>query len=184
MENEMPARPRCSEGAAGVCLSEKQRWTHMIDFLTFPGPCSRQSARKAAVTQRKKMVLIDLLDSIGVQSVDLEGSKKCSSAPLPRTSIITDGWAIWALTRTKEDRMCQKKKRADGKQHLARDGFLFVMLTSWHFLSAFRDSRFQSWADAWHLPQRRAGSEMKQLHRTSHNLSNACRRLNVDHAHL
>lgn len=111
MENEMPARPRCSEGAAGVCLSEKQRWTHMIDFLTFPGPCSRQSARKAAVTQRKKMVLIDLLDSIGVQSVDLEGSKKCSSAPLPRTSIITDGWAIWALTRTKEDRMCQKKKK-------------------------------------------------------------------------
>lgn len=47
---------KCQQGhavqqAVSVCLREKQRWTHMIDFLTFPGPCSRQSARKTSVIQ-------------------------------------------------------------------------------------------------------------------------------------
>lgn len=122
---------KCQRGHAAqrgllvfVWVRNRDEHTWSTSWL-LPGPCSRQSARRAAVAQRKKMILIDLPDSIGVQSVDLEGNKKkkkCSSAPFPRTSIITDGWAIWALTRTKEDRTCQKKKKGGWWKATPRQG--------------------------------------------------------------
>lgn len=42
MKSVMPARLSCTAGHQ--CLRDKQRWTHMIGFLTFPDLRSRQTA--------------------------------------------------------------------------------------------------------------------------------------------
>lgn len=70
MENGMPVRSRHSLGywwgyfvLLLVFLGggwRKQRWTHMMDFMTFLGPCSQQTDKNTPDFHWKKIVLIDL----------------------------------------------------------------------------------------------------------------------------